>query len=149
MLFSFESCKGLRLFSMTCACDATNLYTSTFPLLDYFILQPLITVILSFIEQSTLLSGFGHLATVPNPWDESLNWDKWSVDVIPVFWHYGQKFTFYVMGDELLLNFGAKFHKVSKLPWQPSVCLSANNNNNNIYLYRTNWTVQFSNAPYN
>lgn len=36
--------------------------------------------------------------------------DKWSVDVIPVFWHYGQKLTFYVMGDELLPNFGAKFH---------------------------------------
>ena len=58
---------------MPCACDATNLYTSTFPLLDYFILQPLINVILTFIEQSTLLSGCGHLATVPNPRDESLN----------------------------------------------------------------------------
>ena len=52
---------------MPCACDTTNLYTSTFPLLDYFILQPLITVILTFIEQSPLLSGCGHVATVPNP----------------------------------------------------------------------------------
>ena len=29
------------------------------------------------------------------------------------------------MGDELLLNFGAKFHcSFTILPWQPSVCLS-------------------------
>ena len=40
----------------------------------------------------------------------STEMDKWSVDVTPVFWHYGQKFTFYVMGDELLLNFGVKFY---------------------------------------
>ena len=52
---------------MPCACDTTNLYTSTIPLLDYFILQPLITVILTFIEQSPLLSGCDHVATVPSP----------------------------------------------------------------------------------
>ena len=40
----------------------------------------------------------------------STEMDKWSVDVTPVFWHYGQKFTFYVVGDELLLNFGVKFY---------------------------------------
>ena len=98
---------------MPCACDTTNLYTSTFPLLDYFILQPLITVILTFIEQSTL---FVTLVVVTLPlflipeMSHSTEMDKWSVDVIPVFRHYGQKFTFYGMGDKLLLNFGAKFH---------------------------------------
>ena len=52
--------------------------------------------------------------------------DKWPVDVIQVFRHYGQKLTFYVTGDELLLNFGAKFHmwsyKIAMATFRMSQC---------------------------